>query len=79
MVILLHYIYHSYGDTSGHLTNRYIPLLYLNPGGFFMCSERAFPGYRAAWILFFIFKKNISVEVRFFAIFENQITFNRMI
>jgi len=28
--------YHSKGETSGHFTNRYIPLLYLKLGGFFM-------------------------------------------
>ena len=43
-------IYHSYTEISGHLTKRYIPLLYLNAGGFFMCNESAFPGYIAACI-----------------------------
>jgi hypothetical protein len=30
------FIYHSKGETSGHLTNIYIPLMYLKLGGFFM-------------------------------------------
>lgn len=38
-----------------------------------------FLGIEQPGFFIFIFKKNISVEVRFFAIFENQITFNRMI
>ena len=40
--------YHSKFDTSGHLTNRYIPLLYLNPGGLVMYSARTFPVYIVA-------------------------------
>ena len=35
MMTTLH-LYHSKGETSGHFTNRYIPLLYLKLGGFFM-------------------------------------------
>jgi len=27
-------VYHSNFERSGHLTNMYMPLLYLNPGGF---------------------------------------------
>lgn len=37
--------YHSKLDISGHLTKRYIPLLYLNPGGLLMYSAKTFPVY----------------------------------
>lgn len=42
---------HSKGETSGHFTNRYIPLLYLKPGGFFICMDRTLPGYIAACMI----------------------------
>lgn len=34
---------------SGHLRNKYIPLLYLNPTGFPKYNDRTFPGYIAAY------------------------------
>lgn len=40
--------YHSKFDISGHLTKRYIPLLYLNPGGLLMYSANTFPVYMTA-------------------------------
>ena len=43
-------LYHSKGDISGHLTKRYIPLLYLNPTGLLMYSARTFPVYITACI-----------------------------
>lgn len=40
--------YHSKLDISGHFTKRYIPLLYLNPGGLLMYRARTFPVYITA-------------------------------
>lgn len=40
--------YHSNVDTLGHLTNKYIPLLYVNPGGLLIYNASTFPGCIAA-------------------------------
>ena len=36
--------YHSNGETAGHWTYIYCPLLYMNWGGLDICNARTFPG-----------------------------------